>query len=154
VPLPFLLNPSSLLFSHSVIPFLFLPLSYTVFGKSVSTTTTGLYPYNYLDQYGEYSPALDNSFFTPDCHVVENVSPFTLGKSPNLRPLTNTHIGQLLTTANVNWAYVSYMNFTSLKNCWLSDVFCIHVNSCLNLFFSLSYIVLSIMECYQGYTSW
>ena len=69
------------------------------------TNTTGLYPYDYVDAYGDYLPSNDNSLFTPDCYVVENVDPFTLGKSPNLPALTYTNIGDLLDTVGVSWTW-------------------------------------------------
>ena len=88
--------------------------TYNVSGVTVSTNTTGLYPFNYIDTDGLYLPANDNSIFTPDCHVVENVSPFTLGKSPNMPPLTNAHIGNLLTASGVSWAYY-YQSWNATK---------------------------------------
>ena len=72
---------------------------------TITANTTGLFPYNYLDADGNYLPANDNSIFTPDCHVVENVDPFTLGKSPNLPPLNYTHIGDLLDTVGASWTW-------------------------------------------------
>ena len=79
--------------------------TYLINGANSTTTTTLLYPQNYTDANGVYLPSADNSLFTPDCHVVENVDPFTLGKSPNLRPLTNTHIGDLLDSVGVSWTW-------------------------------------------------
>ena len=83
---------------------------------NVSTSNiTNLYPYNFIDGSGLYFPANDNSYFTPDCHVVENVQPFTLGKSPNLRPLTYTHIGDLLDTVGASWTWY-YQSWNATKN--------------------------------------
>ena len=90
--------------------------TYLVAGVNVTTVTTNLYPYNYLDADNTYLPANDASLFTPDCHVVENVSPFTLGKSPNMPPLdASTHIGALLTAAGVSWTWY-YQSWNLTRN--------------------------------------
>ena len=54
--------------------------NYIVNGSYVNTTTTGLYATSYLDSDGLYLPKNDNSIFTPDCHVVENISSLHAGQ--------------------------------------------------------------------------
>ena len=89
--------------------------NYYVNGAWVNKTTTNLYGANYIDGDGIYLPKNDNSLFTPDCHVVENVSPFTLGASPNLGALTMPHIGTLLNAASVSWAWY-YQSWNATRN--------------------------------------
>ena len=67
--------------------------------------TTNLYPYNYVDTLGNYLPINDASLLTPDCYTIENIDPFTLGKSPNMPALTYTNIGDLLDTVGASWTW-------------------------------------------------